>query len=275
MGTHKLAGFTVIEVVLFLAISSALIVGLISATGLSLNNQRYKDAADTFKSTLQQQYADLMSVQNAREDNWYCGAGAQPDEDAGTQQDRGQSDCMLMGKYLRIENGDISIYSVIGYGSEPFSASSDIAALRNNYLLNVSNAEVSESRLEWGTQIAWPKNVASNTPGVVGPPNTVPTTPRKLGILIVRSPGSGQIYTFTHSGTAVPAKNDIRTTTLSNMLVAGNTTPGQGSQLICIESNGLFINSDRAVYLNSFASASSAVELRSNDFMKQSGGPQC
>lgn len=276
MGTHKLAGFTIIETVLFFAVSSMLIISLIAATGMSLNNQRYKDAAETFKLVLQQQYADLMSVQNSRTNDWYCGSDALPNEGGTLQEDRGQSDCILIGKYVRIENDDIAVYSVIGHGDEPDLPTNDIDTLRNNYKLNVSTAEVSESKLEWGTQIAWPKNLASNTPNVVGALNPMPASPRKLGILIVRSPTSGQIYTFTNSDSDVPNKTALNPATFTAMLQPGATGGGrQAEQLICIDSQGLFISSDRAVYLSSFAASSSAVELRTNDFMRQSGGPQC
>lgn len=277
MGTHKLAGFTIIETILFFAISSLLIISLIAATGVSLNNQRYKDASQTFKSVLQQQYADLISVQNARDDTWFCGSDALPsDQNPSIQENRGQSECILIGKYIRIEDADMAMYDVIGYGDEPALPTDDITTLRNNYKLNASTAQVAESTLEWGTQIAYPKNLASNTPNVVGAANPTPTSPRKLGILIVRSPTSGQIYTFTHSDSEVPNKADINPATFTAMLQPGTTGAGrQGEQLICVESNGLFINNDQAVYLTSFAASSTAVETRSNDFMLKTGGPQC
>lgn len=277
MGTHKLAGFTIIETVLFFAISSLLVISLVSATGVSLNNQRYKDAAETFKLVLQQQYADLISVQNARDNAWYCGVDALPDNsNPSIQEDRGQSECILIGKYLRIENSDMTIYNVIGYGDEPALPTDDISTLRNNYKLNASIADFVESNLEWGTQISWPKNLASNNPNVVGAVNPAPASPRKLGILIVRSPTSGQIYTFSHSDSEVPNAADIIPDTFTGLLQPGDSGTGrQGEQLICIDSNGLFINSDQAVYLNKFASTSTAVESRSNDFMLKTGGPQC
>ncbi len=278
MGTHKLAGFTIIETVLFFAISSLLVISLVSATGASLNNQRYKDASETFKSVLQQQYADLISVQNARDNDWYCGSDALPsDDNPSIQEDRGQSECTLIGKYIRIENSDMAIYSVIGFGDEPALVTDDISTLRNNYKLNVSTAEFVESNLEWGTQIAWPKRLASNTPNVIGPANPTPASPRKLGILIVRSPSSGQIYTFsTGLDSEIPDTDSINPDTFSDMLQPGTSGTGrQGEQLICIDSKGLFINSDQAVYLNKFASSSTAVEARSNSFMLKTGGPQC
>ncbi|MES2631121.1 MAG: hypothetical protein V4611_04125 [Patescibacteria group bacterium] len=266
MGTHRLAGFTIIETMLFLAISGLLIVALIAGTGASLNIQRYRDATESFKSVLQQQYADIISVQNDRDNTWSCGGTAIPDSDAVTPQDRGQSDCMLIGKYVRVDSNEISIYRIIGYGSSSAGGADDIAALKSDYLLNVSGVdepEVDESELEWGTKIAWP---AITETGAVHP---AAGTPRTLGVLVLRSPSSGQIYTFTSND--IPAKDAIGSLTFANMIVAGNAVPGQGAQLICIDSDGLYDGGDRAIYLSGYASGTSAVELRTNDYMQEQG----
>ncbi len=261
MGTHKFAGFTIIETMLFLGLSGVLIVVLIASSGASINLQRYRDSTETFKLVLQQQYADLLSVQNGRTPNWACGSDAVPANKGANNEDVGQSECMLMGKYVRVENGDIAIYRVIGYGKEPANPTNDIDTLKANYILNVSRADVSESKIEWGAEITHPVSIK-------GSPNPLPQSPRKLGILIIRSPTSGQIYTFANNDTAVPDKASINPMTFTNMLVGGSTAPGlQGEQFICISSFGFLTNSDRAVYLNSFASGSSAVEIRTNETM--------
>jgi type II secretory pathway pseudopilin PulG len=260
MGTQKLAGFTIIETMLFLAISGLLVVSLLATVGASVNIQRYRDATETFKSLLQQQYADLSSVQNARGNNWSCGSNATP-VTGGAGEIRGQSTCMLVGKYMRIDGSDITIFNVIGYPkSGTTKQSNDIASLQNNYTLNASTFDVERTNMEWGTQIAFP--VVVN-----GSPNPVQATPHKIGFLVVRSPDSGLIYTFTNNDPNVPDEANIGPSTFTDMLVSGNTNPGQGDRLICIDSNGLFASNDRGVYINSFASSATSVEVRTNDYM--------
>jgi hypothetical protein len=139
--------------------------------------------------------------------------------------------------------------------------SNDIKSLKENYVLNISKTETDASTLEWGTQIAYPATES-------GKSYSRPATPRKLGILIVRSPDSGQVYTFTSEDDGVPLVASITATTLADMLVTGNGTPGQGEQLICINSNGLLERNDRGVLLNSFATNASAVELVTNEYLK-------
>jgi len=262
MSNHKLAGFTIIETVLFLGISSFLVVALIVGTGASINTQRYMDAVETFKSVLQQQYSDLSSVQNSRNDNWSCGSNALPTTTGAVKDNRGQSDCILVGKYMRIENDKMAMYTVIGHPKNTMTIeSNDIKSLKENYVLNISKTETDASTLEWGTQIAYPATES-------GKSYSRPATPRKLGILIVRSPDSGQVYTFTSEDDGVPLVASITATTLADMLVTGNGTPGQGEQLICINSNGLLERNDRGVLLNSFATNASAVELVTNEYLK-------
>ncbi|MFZ1301025.1 MAG: hypothetical protein WAQ27_00360 [Candidatus Microsaccharimonas sp.] len=262
MGTRRQAGFTIVETVLFLGISSLLVVTFIVGTGATINNQRYRDAVETFKSMLQEQYTDLSSVENARSNNWSCASNASISDQGATLNDqRGQSDCVLVGKYVRVDNDKISIYQVLGVGAAGTTVLNDIQDLKNNYTLNVSTTEVDSKDMEWGTQIAWPATVN-------GAPNPQPKTPRKLGIFVVRSPDSGRIYTFTASDDDVPDVAALGPVAFANMLITGNTVPGQGAQLICVASNGLSNSSDRAVYLNSYAATTSAVELRTNDYIK-------
>jgi type II secretory pathway pseudopilin PulG len=269
MGTHKLAGFTIIETMLFLGISGALVVGLIASSGASLNTQRYRDAAESFKTTLQQQYSDLISVQNSRDDSWSCGPSATPTNTGSVRENRGQSDCSLLGKYVRLEDEKISIYKVVGYETDSTSPTNDIDQLKSNYVLNIVRDEVESNTLEWGAFIAYP-SIVNNTP------NPTPQSPRKMGILIVRSPNSGQIYTFSNAANDVPLDADITSTTLNNMLVAGDSIPGQGAQLICVNSGGFLANNDRAVMIDKFATGASAVELQTNDFLTSRGtNTQC
>lgn len=258
MGTstsHKAGGFTIIETVLFLAVSGALIVGMVAGAGASLNIQRYNDATQSFKSLLQKQYADLASVQNGRSNNWTCDSTANAVE--GGDVYRGQSNCVVVGKYMRIDGSNISIYTVLAAQSGTLSpiGASDITSLRSNYVLNASKAEVNDITMDWGTEIAWAKD-GSVTDGRSA------RTPRTIGMLFIRSPDSGLVYTFTTD--TIPAKDAIAPKTFSDMLVAGNVVPGQAARTLCIQSSGLAASGDQAIYINAFASAASAVEVRSN-----------
>jgi hypothetical protein len=169
---------------------------------------------------------------------------------------------------MRIDRGDISIYTVLASQKSTLTQPNDVLAMARNYAMNASTAEVENHTMEWGTQIAWTTAGSQDFKS--------PNTPRTMGILFVRSPDSGLIYTFTSD--TIPAKTGINQATFTNLLVAGTTVPGQGARTICVASDGLFVGGDRAVYLPAYAAGPSGVEVRTNDYMKTTqgaGASQC
>ena len=259
MGARISSGFTIIETMLFLAVTGLLIMGALIGTGTALANQRYKDAVETFKSVVQTQYAELGSVKNDRSDAWKCGSDAKP---VTGSEYRGQSDCLVVGRYMTLNQKDISIYTVLANGNVGATPKpDDIATMKGNYTYNVT-PDVESRTMEWGTEISWPSS---------GDGSHSPATPRTLGILILRSPDSGQIYTFTSN--AIPASSSaINSATFTNMMIPGDTIPGQNGRLVCVQSGGSIFGGDRAVYIQPRASAASAIEVRSNDTTATLGG---
>lgn len=260
-------GFTIIETMLFLAISGVLIVAMLAGTGITINLQRYRDATETFKALLQNQYSALTSVDNDRENNWSCSPLAASEE--GGTEIRGQSDCVLLGRLVTVVNSDIAVYNILGRPSAnaPLIPANDIAQLRDDYILNISTVTEDKNVLEWGTQIAWPR---------LGPSSQAhnPTTPRSLAMLFVRSPNSGQIYTF-HSDTVTTPPTPQ---TLKDMLITGATVPGRASRTICIESNGLFgivgQSADLSIFVSAYATGPSSIETQSNSFVANPTSPR-
>lgn len=267
MGIKSQAGFTIIETTLFLAISGLLVLMLVIGTGASLNIQRYRDAVETFKSVVQQQYADLSNVQNGRDKNWTCDTNAVATEDGDNDTLRGQSNCFIVGKYMRIEGGALSIYTVLASQKSTSVGGNDVTSMANNYVMNVSASNVEERTMEWGTRIGWAKEGSLD----VRPEGT----DRSIGLLFIRSPDSGQVYTFTSDN--VPAKDSITATTLKNMMVAAAAVPGQAARMVCIASDGLFVNGDMGLYIAPFAASSTSIETRSNSYSASlgEGMPQC
>ncbi|MBC7565271.1 type II secretion system protein [Candidatus Saccharibacteria bacterium] len=268
MGTHVTAsfhtasrrGFTIIETMLVLAVTGVLIASLLVGIGASINTQRYKDSVVSFKSLIQSQYSMVSDVSNARSAGWTCSSSATPVPNAnGTAP--GQSDCVLLGRYLSIVDGAISSASIVGYENSTNSAANDIAEITSNYTLGISTDSIDASTLEWGSAIAWPKS---------GTGSKNPTTPRSLAILIISSPTSGTSYTFTSDSVY-----DIKTITsasLKTMMVVGNVIPGQSQRTVCVDPNGVTVPEKVAVYIGQSASDASAIETRTNTTIQSLGG---
>jgi type II secretory pathway pseudopilin PulG len=255
MGTQKTRGFTIIETLLFLAISGVLVIAMLAGVGVTIQIQRYRDAVETFKTLLQDQYSELASVKNEeRTAEWSCGSQAETVEGGTGAKERGQSDCVILGRYVAITGADVTMYSVVGYPSGSTTTGTDIAKLRANYVLNISTMTKEETSLEWGAEIAWPRS---------GGGSQTPQTPRSVSFLFIRSPDSGQVYTFTDNTafeTPTPA-------TLRDMVVAGVAIPGQSDRTLCIDSGGALANADSSVYVSAFATGPSSIETRSNAFI--------
>ena len=242
------AGFTIIEVMLFLAISGALTVAIMVGAGASIGAQRYKDAVATFQSDIQQQYEDVMSVKNSRDTTSLSSIGAC----VGL---RGQTNCVLMGKLMTISSsGQITQSSV--WGSEPTTAilpTNELDFLRA-YNPAVIPDSVQSSQMEWGTGLA--------TPGVL---NTTANsgeqgwTPLNLGIMVLRSPRSGVVYSFT--------RNTVASTNLSAMIA----TAGQARRTVCVTTTGWVVGEKIGVSIAANAASPSSVEVLSNSLLSGQG----
>ena len=243
MAGHYRAGFTIIEVMLFLAITGALAVGVLVSAGASIASQRYKDAVATLQSDVQQQYEDAVSVVNDR---------AVTIDDC--SEDRGRSDCLLLGKLMTVTSGGkVSQYRV--YGDKPSRSMASSAAYRDEYEVlrsynpRVVDTNVQESDMEWGTGIARPARGERSG-----------SAPLDIGILVLRSPQSGLVYTFTREDATVTDLSSIIGVDFANI-----------RRTICVAPSGWTIAETLALTLSPNAASANAVEIRSNNMMAGEG----
>jgi type II secretory pathway pseudopilin PulG len=256
MGSTTKSGFTVIETMLFLAISAALIVAILVGSGTSINIQRYRDSVTGLQSVLQNQYFQVTNVSNVPPSGALsCNANAQVVVDELSQPtSRGQDDCVILGRFITINSDVLTVDTVIGNdpsanGSILPSYSNDIDEL-NAYNFSVLPDHADVYNLEWGSQIAWPS--------IINGTKKDNTTPRSFSMLIIRSPTSGRTYTFTADGIIDSSKLK------SDLLVTGTDASGhQAEQRLCVVSSGSF-NQNLAIFIKSYASSANSIEIRSN-----------
>lgn len=228
-------GFTIIETMLFLAISGALMMALLIGTGASIRNQRYRDSVTYLQSVLQDQYAKVSSVRNDRNNDFTCNesSGVSPAPANGIQP--GQSDCIILGRLIVPDDGGKSLktYSVVAGEPTGNIAVDDFNTLHNYKLMVFSSSEESYD-IPWGASM---KSEEKNSD--------------RFSILILKSPLSGVIRTFIDldhavSSTAMPDYM-VTTDNLSNPVT------------ICVDSNG-GANIKSAVRVNAGAANASGVE---------------
>lgn len=172
MSPNTRKGFTMVEVILFLSLSAAILIGLIAGTSSSIARQRYNDAVQDFTSFLQRQYSGVLNVQNSR------AAGG------------GQSGQAVYGRLIvfsgnTTDSGSHEVYAWNVVGDAKTSAEvkeySDTEIALEDVNLRVACASTETYSTQWGSTIETTSNIK---------------TPFTGSVLIVRSPLSGVIYTY-------------------------------------------------------------------------------
>ncbi len=255
-------GFTIIEVLLALAISAALTAAIMATVQVSINRHRYLDSVTSFRDFLRGQYDQLnnVAVTNVDDKNLAemenCG-------DSGTGHQRygtGRSNCLMVGRLIKIEPDGPEQSKVrtkrIFYDEQinTVNSSNDFENFFNqgDNQSNVEKFDIEtikmsdkeeEYFLEWSTKLLTPDNPPQ-------PVNDITAT-----ILIVRSPDDGTVRTFTAIGDYFD--NTSYLVPLIN----------QGSQAIdfCVRPANNPYGPVRAVRLNANATNSSAIEIMPTD----------
>lgn len=182
------AGFTIVEISLFMAITGLLFVIALAGTGNAIRSFRFTDSGRSLESFVQKQYDDILNGLNNRNNTVSCNNGV-IDPSAG--QSVGTSNCLLMGKLLVFRRDDpvVTIYNVVG--SEPAGLNynqNDEALITAFQPKTISDTAVTTYTIPWGAKPSGFKRLGDN----------VATN----GVLLVRSPKSSRIVSYTF---AVPA----------------------------------------------------------------------
>ena len=237
MKLQKFTGFTIIETMLFLAISGFLFVAILASTGNSINVQRYRDSINSLHSFLQKQYSDIVNVSNESNDN-DCG---------GTSVARGQSNCVILGRFIVTANNgkSLHVYKIIGYDNENIdSADGDIETFKNYSVQLFKNKDSGEFDyetydFEWGVVL---NNDISSGGGA-----------SSFSILLIRSPNSGIVRTF----------SDITSESVSNDKINQLITDEYAANPVkaCVDSNGLIEMPESAILIHANATVQTDIEI--------------
>ncbi|MDD3035322.1 MAG: type II secretion system protein [Candidatus Saccharimonadaceae bacterium] len=236
MKPSKEAGFTIIETMLFLAITAFLIVGILIGTGTSINRQRYRDSVSSLQSFFQQQYSEVANVENDRQPIYKC-------DSSNVEKPLGQSDCFILGKFISSDSSDsgkLIIKGVLGT-TTPTNSNNDVSAFIDSHII-VSPVGEDSYDLEWRAKL---------TDKTSGHPSLY------ISMLILRSPSSGVIRTFIKSSTD-PA-GIVQDGNISSLLDA-KLLKGANVTTMCVDSNGLFMGAMSALVISPDATGSSGIE---------------
>jgi type II secretory pathway pseudopilin PulG len=239
MGAKTQTGFTIIEVMLFLAITGMLAGAILVGSGVAIGQQRYRDSVGSLQSYIQQQYDKVANVTNDRDKAWTCdsnGNVVQTDSASGGEA-RGTSDCVVLGRLVTIDATGTNLTSsvVVGYRNPNApTGTSDIAEITTNYKLGIAPIDKDDESVNWGAQVVKAKT----------------TTPMPFSILVIRSPLSGATLTFTKEG--------VQTNPGSMVDVANNSVQRD----LCVNADaGSFVGERMEIRIEPFASSQSAIQV--------------
>lgn len=239
MGSTYARGFTVIETMMFLAITGILVVGILYGTGTSINVQRYRDSVLSLQTTLQDQYSQVVNVRNEVSlEGLSCDTNAvvTVDPDLGSAP-RGQADCVVMGRYINtIDSRTLSLGTVVGYISPNAVTSTNDLQTLQLYALNTIPTSEEEYPIEWNAELQQAGG----------------DMPLEFSVLILRSPTSGIVRTFINP--TVSVGND----TIDDLVDAAYLSQ---SLKACVDAGGLFGTNKMAVSIVPNATSATGVEI--------------
>ena len=279
-------GFTIIEVALFLALSGFLMMGLIIGANISISRQRYNDSVNSFAEFVRGTYADALNVSNDKNPNV-------------ANDQAGRTTTAVYGKLISIgeDNGDtVYIYDLVGNAVNSsavkssriinmmFETNSGSATIGANIFSNDCSATAatctSSFYRETSYTIPWSGTLSRGMDA--GTSEGGNGSRFKGAILIVRSPVTGNIrtYTFDYNKTATKqaisnanidtnfhsqtsnsqARINFKTylETLANTAVDNG---GENGLLVCVDSVDNIDSNRRGVKIAARATNSSGVML--------------
>jgi len=232
---NKQKGFTIIEVILFVAISGLLTSMLMVGVNISINRQQYRDSVQSYAGFLRNEYSKVVNVENDRSKSVCPIDGA----DGRSETARGQSDCVIVGRYITTfgplgstDGNSYRAYPVYAYRSDKGSA-----------WVYRRGAESDKYTVNWQAKTRFssqPKNSAY------------------ISILMYRHPETGQLDIRTDTSRF----GDNLTDFVNNKNSAGIVqSAGEQRQQreICIYDDGWLPNERLSIFLRSYAASADAV----------------
>ena len=199
MSGRKQAGFTIIEVLLYLGVVGLLFLIAFWGTNGQVDVFRFSDSVRNLDSFLEQQYSDVQNGINPRSDQYTCTAsGSSPP--AITQQSPGdgpvgaQPDCLLLGKMIIFNpgNGNVQVYYIVGQ-NVPYTSltGDDITDIHNSHP-TLSQVVTQTYQMDGGINFFQPSGFY--------PPSSLTEA-----FAFIRSPSSGNTLTFVFNNNEVNA----------------------------------------------------------------------
>lgn len=192
MSGARQAGYTIVEVTLFVAVSGLLLLVAVVGTGTTIRTIRFTDSARSLTTYVQKQYDALINGVNSRPGDISCNSGTITNFD----QDVGTSNCLVMGKLLvtQTDSSEITAYNVVGTEpSNPNYSLNDETLISQFQPRVVTLAGTETYDIPWGAFVSGQERDSDNK--------------ATNAIALIRSPRSTRVVQYSFSTDETPIAN--------------------------------------------------------------------
>lgn len=222
-------GFTIVEVLMFVAVSALMLTGVMAGISTNLNNTRFLSSTKSLESFVQQQYDEIQAGVAERSTTASCPYAA-----GGASQPPGASDgCVVIGKLIRFLDNHALVFPVVsrmqptpGCHVDGTGDAVEIGGYCPITLSSNQGVDVTDYDYLWGVKIANSNKLQPN--GSIGNYNA---------LAILRSPATGSMYTFSFylAGTTLGQPTQTRALYNGDLDQANLSRPG----ILCLKSDNL------------------------------------
>lgn len=163
---QKVGGYTIIEVMIVLAVSAALFATSIIAYSSQNRRTQFTESVQTFAQTTQDVLNDIDTGFYATDQSFSCTAGSgQPVIDPNTSSNQGSnSDCIFLGKAIQFAPSDshqaYDVFTIVGRRVK--SGTDDIVSSLNEAQPKIIKEDVDKKQLSGGVEIKSVKDIDGN-----------------------------------------------------------------------------------------------------------------
>jgi hypothetical protein len=213
-----------------------MVASLLTGWSVMINTQRYKDTVNTTYAFLQSQYNLVYNVENNRDETLKCNGNTVQNSDGINPTQRGQSDCVLLGRYLRLTDGvTFKSYPIVGKDVQSDTAS--------EYQPKVVSPDFDIGLSENTLTVPWG--------AVVKGGGVHREEIQTIAIVLLRSPQFGTVNTYSFNTTS--GGNPV-------LNLADLNTANEAERLLCFDPGATIAGPRQAVVIRAHASSQNAIE---------------
>ena len=252
-------GFTMIEVMLFLAVTGLLFVTLMFGISTAVGRERYNDSVHNLEEILKEQYSLAANTQGRFEGTSDCllrlgGDNPRVEPLPDGNQDPGRTQCLIYGRVIHFRDRYIITSTLVGADPRNQDVADRLADAGNSNVRHLQLLGLSSFGIFTETQrIAWD---ATPRPPRGGNNNNADWSTSNNTIVIARSPMSGTTMTFV--GRLNTNTDWSSTVPIHGLISVENLQRGLE---ICVDGSNIFGGRTRAVVVAANGSGPAAVSI--------------